>query len=82
MSVLWFTPAELACYNGRDGVPAYIAYAGQVYDVTHSFLWQGGRHQALHTAGIDLTGSLSEAPHGADLLARFPVIGRLRERDG
>jgi predicted heme/steroid binding protein len=75
----WFTPAELSHYNGRDGVPAYVAYAGEVYDVTRSFLWQGGRHQALHTAGIDLTGSLNEAPHGADLLARFPVIGRLRE---
>jgi predicted heme/steroid binding protein len=82
MSVPWFTPAELACYNGRDGAPAYIAYAGKVYDVTRSFLWQGGRHQALHTAGIDLTDCLSEAPHGADLLARFPVIGRLREGDG
>jgi len=76
----WFTTAELAQYDGRNGAPAYIAYAGTVYDVTHSFLWQGGRHQALHSAGVDLTGSLSQAPHGADLLTRCPVIGRLRER--
>jgi len=75
----WFTIAELARYDGRNGTPAYIACAGKVYDVTGSFLWQGGRHQALHTAGVDLTDSLSQAPHGADLLARFPVIGRLRE---
>lgn len=78
----WFTTAELARYDGRNGAPAYIAYAGTVYDVTHSFLWQGGRHQVLHSAGVDLTGSLSQAPHGADLLARVPVIGRLREEIG
>jgi predicted heme/steroid binding protein len=31
----------------------------------------------LHTAGLDLTAGLDQAPHGADLLERFPVIGLL-----
>jgi len=71
------TKEELAQYNGKDGAPAYIAYEGKVYDVSHSFLWQKGRHQVLHTAGIDLSTELDAAPHGADMLERFPVIGML-----
>jgi predicted heme/steroid binding protein len=77
-----FTRKELARYNGQDGASAFIAYEGRVYDVSHSFLWQDGRHQVLHTAGADLTACLDEAPHGADLLARFPVIGMLSESKG
>jgi predicted heme/steroid binding protein len=72
-----FTTEELATYNGKDGAPAYIACEAKVYDVSHSFLWQQGRHQVLHTAGIDLTGELDAAPHGADVLETFPVIGIL-----
>lgn len=71
------TKEELAQYNGKDGAPAYIAYEGKVYDVSHSFLWQKGRHQVLHTAGIDLSTELDTAPHGANMLERFPVIGML-----
>jgi predicted heme/steroid binding protein len=68
---------ELAHCNGQNGAPAYIAYNGKVYDVSHSFLWQKGRHQVRHLAGVDYTGGLDQAPHGADLLERLPVVGRL-----
>ncbi|MFB0536444.1 MAG: cytochrome b5 domain-containing protein [Anaerolineae bacterium] len=74
-----FTEKELVQYNGKDGASAFIAYEGKVYDVSSSFLWQDGQHQVLHTAGVDLTAGLDEAPHGADLLERFPVIGMLDE---
>jgi predicted heme/steroid binding protein len=74
-----FSREDLAKYNGKDGAPAYIAYGGRVYDVSESFLWQRGRHQARHAAGMDLTGELAQAPHGAELLARFPVVGVLIE---
>jgi predicted heme/steroid binding protein len=77
LEVRRFTKKELAQYNGKDGAPAFIAYEGKVYDVSRSFLWQDGRHQVLHIAGVDLTASLDQAPHGADLLERFPVIGML-----
>ena len=50
---------------------------GKVYDVSSSFLWQKGRHGARHGAGVDLTTALEGAPHGVDLLERFPVIGVL-----
>lgn len=75
-----FTEEELAQYDGRDGRAVYIAYNGMVYDVSGSFLWQEGAHQVLHQAGVDLTEALMEAPHGEDLLERFPVVGSLVSR--
>ena len=71
------TRQELSRCNGKDGAPIYIAYKSKVYDVSRSFLWKKGRHQVLHTAGLDLTAEIDAAPHGADLLERFPVVGRL-----
>lgn len=72
-----FTLEELKKYDGLDGRRAYIAFSGMVYDVTDSFLWKGGRHQAMHSAGCDLTAALGRAPHGASLLARVPAVGKL-----
>jgi len=71
------TCEELKQHDGRKGSPSYIGYRGLVYDVSESFLWMGGRHQATHLAGTDLSGELGQAPHGADLLQRFPVVGIL-----
>ncbi|MEM3880635.1 MAG: hypothetical protein QXD19_02690 [Candidatus Bathyarchaeia archaeon] len=42
-----------------------------------SFLWKDGKHQVLHEAGTDLTEALKQAPHGEDVLNRFPVVGIL-----
>jgi predicted heme/steroid binding protein len=72
-----FTEEELRKYNGKKGRPAYVAYEGKVYDVSASFLWQDGLHQVLHSAGVDLTTALEQAPHSAEVLKRFPVIGIL-----
>lgn len=72
-----FTRQQLAQFDGKEGRRAYIAYRGKVYDATDSFLWMGGRHQALHQAGEDLTDVLDTAPHGEDLLERIPEIGKL-----
>ncbi len=77
MPIRRFTERELRRYSGRDGAPAFIAYRGGVYDVSQSFLWQNGSHQALHVAGGDLTNSLDAAPHDGDLLKRFPMVGML-----
>ena len=74
-----FTREELGQFTGEDGKPALIAAHGKVYDVSGSYHWRKGRHHALHRAGADLTAELSKAPHGAHLLARVPVVGRLRE---
>ncbi len=72
-----FTREELAEYDGKNGKPSYIAHDGLIYDVSDSFLWKGGRHQAMHQAGCDLTEALKRAPHGPDMLERVPVIGKL-----
>ena len=72
-----FTKEELRYFDGKDGRPAYIAYRGKVYDVSGSFLWKGGRHQALHEAGRDLTEALKDAPHGEEFISKFPVVGIL-----
>jgi len=68
---------ELALNNGKNGAPAFIACKGKVFDVSRSFLWQKGKHQALHVAGEDLTEGILNAPHGEELLERFPVVGTL-----
>jgi predicted heme/steroid binding protein len=76
-----FTRQELARYNGKNGAPAYVAFEAKVYDVSGSFLWRNGTHQVTHHAGEDLTASLNQAPHGPELLARFPVVGTLKEEE-
>jgi predicted heme/steroid binding protein len=73
-----FTEAELRLYDGSRGYPVYIAYKGNVYDVTHSRYWKTGMHQDLHYAGLDLTRSLRKAPHKEEVFARFKVVGTLR----
>ncbi len=56
-------------------MPAYIAFEGKVYDVTESPLWRNGGHQAVHEAGRDLTRELNNAPHGKEMLDKFPIVG-------
>lgn len=71
-----FTEEELKEYDGRNGI-VYVAYRGKVYDVSASYHWRRGTHQVMHRAGCDLTKALEHAPHGVDLLRRFPVVGKL-----
>ncbi len=74
----YYTLNDLKKYNGKNGKPAYIAYKGKIYDVSSSFLWKNGEHQALHNAGKDLTEALKEAPHGEEFIKKFPVVGYLK----
>ncbi|QLC50196.1 cytochrome B5 [Methanolobus zinderi] len=75
-----FTLEEVAQYNGRDGQRAYVVYSGKVYDVTDSDFWDDGEHMGLHEAGADLTESLDlEAPHEAESLDRYPLVGVIKK---
>ncbi len=74
-----FTEEELSKCDGQNNGSAFVAYKGLVYDVSESFLWRGGEHQVLHRAGKDLTDDLKDAPHGPDMLEKFPVVGTLQK---
>jgi predicted heme/steroid binding protein len=74
-----FTAEELREFNGRDGTPSYIAFEGKVYDVSKSWHWKRGNHWYYHRAGRDLTDEFDEAPHGEEMLEKFPVVGELIE---
>ncbi|MBI5488743.1 MAG: response regulator [Deltaproteobacteria bacterium] len=69
--------AELVQHDGREGRPAWLAMGGIVYDVTGSRMWKNGVHARKHAAGTDLGDALAAAPHGEEVLARFPVVGEL-----
>ena len=81
MGIRQFTREELVKFDGKNGVPAYVAYCGKVYDVSTSFLWKEGRHQVLHGTGVDLTEAMRGAPHNEDVLKRFPVVGILQNSE-
>lgn len=74
------TIEELAAYNGKDGMPAYIAVDGVIYDVTEDIgHWQGGMHNGF-SAGADLTQEIKEiSPHGVSKLNELTVVGRLAD---
>lgn len=67
--------ALLAQHNGQGGSAIWLVYRGLVYDVSASRLWQRGLHYG-HPAGEDLTRDMPDAPHTAQVLADFPVVGR------
>ncbi len=73
-----FELEDLGKYNGEDGAPAYVAYEGRIYDVSGSPRWKKGGHMRLHQAGEDLSTDIQSAPHGADLLDKFPQVGVLK----
>jgi predicted heme/steroid binding protein len=73
-----YTRSQLALRNGQDRDEIWVAYQGQIYDVTRSRLWQRGNHYE-HWAGQDLTRELDEdAPHLPTVFDKFTVIGTLK----
>jgi len=74
-----FSSEELLTFNGKDGNPAYIAFQGKVYDVSKSRLWPKGLHMNRHHSGKDLSTDISAAPHGTEVLERYPQVGILKK---
>ena len=74
-----FTQEELLSFDGKESTPAYIAFQGRVYDVSQSPLWSKGLHMNRHPAGKDLAGEISTAPHGTEVLERYPQVGILKK---
>jgi len=73
------TSEELASSNGKDGKPIYVAHQGKVYDVSKSKLWAKGLHMNRHPSGKDLSAEISAAPHGPEVLERYPQVGTLKK---
>jgi predicted heme/steroid binding protein len=71
-----FNKEELRKYHGENNRPCYVSYKNKVYDLTASSRWKNGVHVKEHHAGMDLTEAMSNAPHGPELLANFPTVGK------
>ncbi|MDH4265249.1 MAG: hypothetical protein OEW45_06385 [Deltaproteobacteria bacterium] len=76
----YFTKRELKEFDGKDGRPAYIAFQGKIYDVSNSKLWKNGIHSGRHAAGEELTQVMLNAPHGEEVLTKFPLVGQLSQQ--
>ena len=76
-----FDPEEVAQCDGKDERPVHIVHQGKVIDVSDSKLWQGGVHMRRHRAGRDLTTDLQAAPHGPEVLDRYPQVGILKKEE-
>ena len=78
-----FTAEELKKYNGKDGMPVYVAADGIIYDLSRSKYWKTGGHMKMHNAGGDLSKDLHErAPKGihkdGKILEKMPKVGVLQ----
>ncbi len=72
----FYTKNQLALRNGQDKPEIWVAYLGQIYDVTESRLWLNGKHYQ-HWAGQDLTEELTDAPHTDTVFSRLKLVGVL-----
>ena len=72
-----FTPGDLELFDGHEGRQAFVGHGGNVYDLSTSRMWAGGSHVQRHAAGNDQTSAISQAPHGEEKLAVFPVVGTI-----
>lgn len=71
-----YTKQQLALRNGQDKEEIWVAYLGNIYDVSASRLWRDGKHYE-HWAGQDLTDEIVDAPHTDGVFDKFEVVGKL-----
>ena len=71
-----YTKAQLSLRNGQDKDEIWVAFKGEIYDVTMSKMWRNGKHYE-HWAGQDLTPEMEDAPHADEVFAKFEKIGKL-----
>lgn len=72
-----FTEKELKKHSGQGDDAPYVAHEGNVYDVSSSGMWKGGKHMNKHQAGADLTAEIENAPHGPEVFERVEKVGTL-----
>lgn len=72
----YFTEQDMAKFSRGSSSGHYIAVDGIVYDVTGVPAWAEGSHKG-GSAGEDISGKITTAPHGKKVLSRLPVKGAL-----
>jgi predicted heme/steroid binding protein len=73
-----FSKNDLAKYNGKDGMPAYVAVNGNVYDITNVAAWGAATHFGL-SAGNDLTAQFASCHAAQPILQKLPIVGKMIE---
>ncbi len=76
-----FDLKDIEKFDGTNGKPVYIVHQGKVFDVSESKLWKTGMHMKRHRSGKDLSADFQAAPHGTEVLERFPRIGIIKKRE-
>lgn len=77
--LLYLTEEELSVYDGEDGMPAYIAVEGFIYDVTNVSNWIDGESEADYY-GKDITDEFDTlVPEGEAFLDTLPIVGEIIE---
>lgn len=71
-----YSISELSVRDGRKSKDIWVAYKGNIYNVSSSDLFEDGDHYG-HLAGQDLTLEMEDAPHLDDVLNNFPIVGVL-----
>ncbi|MES2731570.1 MAG: cytochrome b5 domain-containing protein [Bacteroidota bacterium] len=71
-----YNAEQLSMRNGLSGNDCWIAYKGNIYDVSASPLFKNGKHFKLYS-GRDLTIEMPDAPHLEDVLDKFQIVGVL-----
>lgn len=77
MELKFYSKQQLALRNGQDKPEIWVAYKGDIYDVSRSKLWRDGKHYE-HWAGQDLTDELPDAPHNEKVFSKFDIVGVLK----
>ena len=72
-----YTVQQLALRNGQDREEIWVAFLGDIYDVSESKMWRNGKHYE-HWAGQDLTDELKDAPHTGIVFDKFKIVGKLK----
>lgn len=73
--LLQLTEEELALYNGENGMPAYIAVNGTIYDMRDIPQWKDGKHFGIK-AGADYSEAFKNCHNGdKNILSKLRVIG-------
>lgn len=72
-----YSKQQLALRNGQDKPEIWVAFLGNIYDVSESRLWRNGKHYE-HWAGQDLSEELKDAPHTEKVFEKFTIIGILK----